>query len=411
MSLVVVLGILVVLFAITTIVFFVKWQRASAELHARGQISGLLEAQKIVMEESFTKVGNEVLKESNNQFFNQAKEYFQLQDSKHKSDFDNQQKLVTGFLDPVKESLQQMQKRIEQFDQDRSHSQATVLSEIQNVVRSSEKLSNETGRLVQVLHNNSARGQWGELQLRRVVEMAGMLEHCDFEMQESKNKEAGKIRPDMVIHLPGERVILVDSKFPMTAYFGAWEAESEDQRKKCLVEHAKKVKDHIKNLSAKKCDHEYNTPEFVIMYLPGESIFQTALQADPSLVEYGIQMRIILASPTTFMALLKTVAYGWIQEKQAKNAHEVWEIAKTMYEAFAVFDEHFSKLGKNVQETVKTYNAAVGSYEKNLRNRMRKMVGLGVQGAKELTDRGELRDCQVRELPWMRVEGPNQERS
>ncbi len=411
MSLVVVLGILVVLFAITTIVFFVKWQRASAELHARGQISGLLEAQKIVMEESFTKVGNEVLKESNNQFFNQAKEYFQLQDSKHKSDFDNQQKLVTGFLDPVKESLQQMQKRIEQFDQDRSHSQATVLSEIQNVVRSSEKLSNETGRLVQVLHNNSARGQWGELQLRRVVEMAGMLEHCDFEMQESKNKEAGKIRPDMVIHLPGERVILVDSKFPMTAYFGAWEAESEDQRKKCLVEHAKKVKDHIKNLSAKKYDHEYNTPEFVIMYLPGESIFQTALQADPSLVEYGIQMRIILASPTTFMALLKTVAYGWIQEKQAKNAHEVWEIAKTMYEAFAVFDEHFSKLGKNVQETVKTYNAAVGSYEKNLRNRMRKMVGLGVQGAKELTDRGELRDCQVRELPWMRVEGPNQERS
>ncbi len=371
-----------------------RWLAAAAQL--REQVVGLgaqLEQERRSGEErrqlmaaaekqladAFNALSAQALARNNQAFLDLATQNLARFQAAAQGDLAARQQAVEGLVKPLSEELAKLAGQTQALEKARAESYGQLSEQVRHLFGAQQELRQETGRLVTALRRPEVRGRWGEVQLKRVVELAGMLEHCDFFEQETSGD--GR-RPDMLVRLPGGKTVVIDSKAPLAAYLEAVEAAQEDARSRALARFVQHVRTHIQQLAAKTYwDQFEQSPEFVVMFLPGEAFFSAALQQDPELIEYASAQKVILATPTTLLALLKAVYYGWRQEALADNARQVGELGALLYERLAKLGEHWNSVGKNLGQAVKAYNDATGSLETRVLVTARKFEELQVVSA------------------------------
>jgi DNA recombination protein RmuC len=349
--------------------------RRSAQFEERALILG---DAKQALENAFKSLSADALKSNNAAFLDLAKTSLGQFQQRAEGDLEKRQVAIDALVKPVRESLDKVHENIHALERVREQAYGEMRAQFAQMGETQSLLRQETSNLVNALRKPHVRGRWGEIQLRRVVEMAGMLPHCDFVEQETVETEDGKLRPDLVVKLPGGRQIVVDSKAPITAYMEAHEAPNEDVRRAKLQLHAQLVRRHLEALAKKSYWDQFQpTPEFVVMFIPGEAFYSAALEADPELLDAGFGQNVIIASPASLMALLKAAAYGWRQESIADNAREISELGRELHNRLSVMTNHLGKLGSSLGAAQDAYNSAIGSFENRVLVSARRFKELG----------------------------------
>jgi len=359
-----------------------------AEIKAADDKLKLLEEARDSLKDSFKALSADALSKNNESFIKLAEENLKKHQQSAKDDLEKRQQAITKTVEPVSQELKTFSERVNKIEERRIESEGSIKKELQKLSEMHLRLDQSTSSLVQALRAPQVRGQWGEMHLRRTVEMAGMINYCDFEEQSSVETDEGqRQRPDMLIRLPNERRVVVDSKVPIAAYLDALETDSSEVQSERMKAHARHLRTHIKDLSTKAYWSQFdNAPEFVVLFIPNEAIFSAALEEDPSLIELGVENKVILATPTTLIALLKAVAYGWQQEAITREAKEIAALGREIYDRLSVVIGHFVKLGKSIDQSVGNYNKAMNSVDSRLMVTARKFESLESASTEKLPE-------------------------
>lgn len=338
-----------------------------------------LRGMKKELEDRFESLASGVLQKNAEQFLGLVSERFQKHSRSASEDIEKRQLAISNLVKPLDEKLGQFDQRIKEIETARNEAYGAIRQQVQELAQGQMTLGQETRKLVQALRAPKTRGRWGEMQLRQVFEMAGMTENVDYTLEKQIDTDAGAQRPDAIVQIPGGKSIVIDAKTPLDAYLNALESETPEAQQQQLARHAAQVRSHVRLLSSKSYqDAIQTTPDFVVMFIPGETFVSAAVESDPSLLEFAFENKILISTPTTLMALIKAIAYGWQQEKMAENAVEVQRVAKELYDRLGKFGEHLGKVGTNLNRAVASYNSAVGTMEGRVLPSARKFESMGV---------------------------------